>query len=266
MDDEAPEARWYRAKPRFVHYRIAALVLVLVCVLAYAARDRSVRAARTEWKRPLDVAVIVVRVGAVDESAIAQLRARVPHLEQVVARQFHRYRQGGLDRPVYFHVLGPSDASEPPIPGDDSLNALARHSWAMFQWRGPIDVNVQAKKYRYDARVYLVVHPPKNGAQFVEGASEQGGYNGLTAVELDATMIDFALFVTTHETMHLLGATDLYDATGKTLDAPVAANHVELMGHGKTLPNGASAPPDSLDQMWIGARTAREIGWAAPVE
>jgi hypothetical protein len=36
-------------------------------------------------------------------------------------------------------------------------------------------------------------------------------------VELNRTMVDFALFVTTHELLHLLGAKDKYDAAGRSL-------------------------------------------------
>ena len=259
------DTRWWHAPARFVHYRIALLALLLVCVLAYAARDRSVRAERTQWKRPVEVAVVVVRVGAVDEGAVGQLRARTPALERALEQQFMRYR-GGLERPIRFGVLGPVDAGEPPVPASDGLVDLGKQAWAMANWRAPIDKNAQVDLRAWDARVYLVVHPAKHGPQFVEGASEQGGRNGMTSVELDGTMVDLALFVTAHETMHLLGATDQYDASGRTLYEPVGVNQVELMGHGKVLPDGSSAPPDSLDQLWVGTRTAREVGWASTLK
>jgi hypothetical protein len=125
----------------------------------------------------------------------------------------------------------------------------------------------------YDARVYVVVRAPsQEKLRFVEGASEQGGRIGTLEVDLDASMVDFALFVTAHELFHTLGALDRYDATGATtipdgLAEPEASpllsqRYAELMSRGRAVAPGHDEAPDSLDMLRVNALTAREIGWA----
>jgi hypothetical protein len=105
----------------------------------------------------------------------------------------------------------------------------------------------------------------------VEGASQEGGTVGVVEVELDRTMVDFALFVTTHELLHLLGAKDKYDASGRSLVPEGLAEpeqrplypqrHAEVMARNVALSPTEERPPESLSDLKVGATTAREIGW-----
>lgn len=90
-------------------------------------------------------------------------------------------------------------------------------------------------------------------------------------VELGRDMSDFALFVATHELMHLRGATDRYDADGRSL-VPDGLPRPELvprfpqpcaevMARNRLLGPGNEHPPEDLSELWVGPRTAREIGW-----
>jgi hypothetical protein len=106
----------------------------------------------------------------------------------------------------------------------------------------------------------------------VEGESEEGGRIGAVEVELKASMADFALFVTAHELMHTLGATDKYDASGRAVfpggfaepeRAPLFPQQLaEVMARNRPLSASDERPPDTLDELAVGAVTAREIGWA----
>jgi hypothetical protein len=97
---------------------------------------------------------------------------------------------------------------------------------------------------------------------------------GLVEVELDATMVDFALFVAAHELLHTLGATDRYDDAGEPLvpegladpdlEPRYPQHATEVMARHRAVAPGRSKPPESLDELVVGDTTAREIGWSTP--
>jgi len=104
--------------------------------------------------------------------------------------------------------------------------------------------------------------------------SEHGGRVGVALAELDETTVPLALFVTAHELFHTLGANDRYDAEGRTLVPDGLAEperipmfpqrYAELMARNRPLAADREVPPASLDELWVGAKTAREIGWLGP--
>jgi hypothetical protein len=125
----------------------------------------------------------------------------------------------------------------------------------------------------FDARPYLVVRPPANAQQsLVEGDGEQGGRVGVAKVELADDMIDFVLFVATHELFHNLGATDKYGDSGHTLvpaglaepeRSPTFPQRMaEVMARNRPLGDDNEVPPTSLAQLGVGPITAAEVGWA----
>lgn len=252
--------------------RVTLLLAVLVVVIVYAVNDVITRRARTEWRRPLRVALIVVQAGPVDSSALVELEARIPALETKLRSEFQRYRPGA-DAPFQFVAYGPVEQQRPP-PADapDGLLGLARHSFELHRFTGDVDARAGVPTRGFDARLYLVVRPPVSDLrQFVEGKSEHGGRVGLALVELDDTMADLALFVATHELLHTLGASDKYDADGKTqlpegLAEPergLAQRYAEIMAQNRPLGDGEEVTPESLDELSVGAVTAKEIGWEA---
>jgi hypothetical protein len=105
----------------------------------------------------------------------------------------------------------------------------------------------------------------------VEGEGQQGGRLGAVEVDLDGSMVDFALFVAAHELFHTLGATDKYDASGRTLMPAGLASPMlrplfpqpcaEVMARNRPVGPGSEQPPDRLDELGVGPLTAREVGW-----
>jgi hypothetical protein len=249
--------------------RISALLAILVVVVLYALANVRSRRARTEWTRPLNVALVLVRDGAVDPAAIAALKARVATLQDRMADELHRYR-AAPDRPFLFVAQGPVDlpAPAPKLEGDGVTDLLA-HSWKLSRWVAKIDDAAHMRASAYDTAVYVVLRPAVGTSRFVEGDSEQGGRIGTLEVELDASMVDFALFVTAHELLHTLGALDKYDETGRTKipegladpDAPYPQSFAEVMARGRVIAPGHEEPPDSLELLRVNAATAKEIGW-----
>ncbi|MBI2395789.1 MAG: hypothetical protein HYV09_39860 [Deltaproteobacteria bacterium] len=241
-------------------------------MLLYAASTLRRRHARTEWSRSLDVALVLVRDGPIDPGALEALRARVPALEEKLTAELHRYR-GAPDRPFRFVVRGPVELHAPrPEPAGEGTFDLAKHAWALWRWTARLDEAAALDTGAYDARVYVVLKAPATATRrFVEGASEQGGRIGMLEVDLDASMVDFALFVTTHELLHTIGALDKYGPDGNAripdgLGDPEAhplfpQTLAEPMARGRVIAPGREEPPDSLEMLRVGKATAREIGW-----
>jgi hypothetical protein len=264
----------------FRRIRILLLLGVLAIVLLYAFKDVWRRRQRTSWREPVNVAFVLLRREPangesgphLDPAAVSALGERVPALEQQLATEYERY--GGRVRPFSFQVYGPVDASGPP-PSPESagwfdLAENAVRSWFYFR-----DKNQRAElpAAAFDSIVYLVLTPPRRErVRSVEGQGEQGGRVGSVEVELDDSMLDFALFVATHELFHTLGATDKYDAAGnaRVPDGLAEPERVplypqlaaEVMARNVVLAPGVERPPETLAELRVGRATAREIGWA----
>jgi hypothetical protein len=136
-----------------------------------------------------------------------------------------------------------------------------------------IDRRVSLASERYDERMYVHARRalPGRSARFVEGVGEAGGEVGVVSVDLDASMVPAAWTAVIHEVLHTLGASDKYDATGRALypdgfvepaRVPVYPQQLAeiMVGEIPLAPNRGKLPL-SLDQLRVGAATAREIGW-----
>ena len=255
--------------------RIAILMGLLAATLLFAMHDVHSRHERTRWERPVTVAVALVQLGPVDQTALNALNARVRELEARLASEYHRYG-GQLERPVTFTLFGPVTANRgaPPDPDSDVLS-LARHSYELWRWTHAIDSASKLSSGSFDSRIYLIMRAPQQkDIAWVEGSSELGGRVGVARVELDSASVDLSLFVTAHEFLHTLGASDKYDATGHALipeglvepdRVPRFPQHfIEVMARNRVVAPGVEETPDSLAQLGVGLATAREIGWAGP--
>jgi hypothetical protein len=272
MTSPGPE-RWHRFDSRaFFRVRVSILLSILVAVLIWAGCDIQRRRARNQWVDTLEVALIVVRNDKVDEGAIEMLKTRVVALEERLAGEFHR-RNPDAPKPFHFVVKGPVDLRRaPPHQPLEGLFDLARYNFDLWRFVRGVNADAAVEASSFDATLYLVARSPKfaSGGS-VEGASQEGGTVGVVEVELDRTMVDFALFVTTHELLHLLGAKDKYDASGRSLVPEGLAEpeqrplypqrHAEVMARNVALSPTEERPPESLSDLKVGATTAREIGW-----
>jgi hypothetical protein len=260
------------ARGWFFRARVTLLLIALFGVLLYAGNDWLRRRARKAWSRPLRVALVLVQREPVSAELIAQLTLRSMDLERRLQQE--RIRHTGRDEPPFSIVVkGPvAAATDPPRLGEQGFVALAKHSFRLWRWIRDVDEAGQVEWRGYDARIYLVLRPAQREAPaLVEGESEDGGRIGVASADIDASMIDLSLFVAAHELFHTLSATDKYDADGHALfpDGFAAPNQkplypqpgAELMARNLPLSEEAERPPETLDELWIGELTAREIGW-----
>ena len=160
-----------------------------------------------------------MRTERVDDTAIAALRAQLPALEDRLSAELNRYRPGA-PHPFRFELVGPIDGSTPPAaPSSDGLVDLAKYTFALSRYVKDIDARARIDEARYDVRIYLALRAPRQALRtLAEGRSEQGGRIGVVEVEIDdqAEGAHLPLVVVAHELMHTLGATDKYDASGRT--------------------------------------------------
>ncbi len=261
-------------KRLFFRVRVAILLTILVGLVLYAWGDARSRAARNDWSRTLDVAIVVVSTGpagSTDAGVQAALRERARTLGTRLDAELHRYREG--NPPFAFEVFAVDlPGAQPPAADDAGIVGAARFTWDLRRFTSDIDALAGIADRRFDSRIYLLAAPVVNERRkTVEGLSQDGGRIGLVEVELDGSMVDFALFVVAHELFHTLGAPDRYDAIGnpEVPDGLADPNRVplypqegaELMARHRATAPGRSVPPESIDELTVGAATARAIGW-----
>lgn len=260
-----------RGRGRAFKIRVAILSSLLLLVTLYAVNDWYTRQERLSWRKPLNVALVVVTERGVDENAVEKLRHRLPALEETLSSEARRYRI--QTPPFHFVFYGPvAEDGAPPQQRGDGFWELARYSAALWKFSADIDARGNVPTRAFDSRLYLIVRAPLDAARAaVEGSGQQGGRIGLARAELDEEMADFALFVAAHELFHTLGASDKYDTAGRSLvpqgladpqQAPLfPQRRAELMARTRPLDTQRETAPTSLSELGVGAFTAAEIGW-----
>lgn len=257
----------------FFRIRVAILLTILAGLVLYAWGDARSRSARNDWSRTLDVAIVVVsvgRAGSLEPGLDDELRARAEKLESRLDEELHRYREG--TSPFSFEVftveLPGARAPTPPA----GIVEAARYTWDLHRFTKSLDDLAGIADRRFDSRIYVLASPVRSEARkTIEGLSQDGGRIGVVEVELDTTMVDFALFVVAHELFHTLGAPDQYDSVGNPSVPdgladpdrvpPFPQDATELMARHRAVSTTRSVPPEGLDELRIGLATARAIGW-----
>lgn len=252
---------------------MAILLVALAGVLLWAGDDWWRRRARKSWQQPLRVALVLVEREPVPEQISRALESRAFDLERHLNAEFVRYRPGASSDAFSIVVKGPVAAeSDAPRALEPDVWSLVRHSYALWRWTRELDRRAQVEWRGYDARVYLVVRPgERERPAFVEGESEDGGRVGVALADLRDDTLDFGLFVATHELFHTLGASDKYDAAGRASfpDGYAEPERVprypqrgaEIMARNLPLTPTSERPPETLSELFVGAATARELGW-----
>jgi hypothetical protein len=261
-----------RRKRKFYYARLVVWMVVFLAVAGWAWNDMRERRERNAWLRPLHVGFVLLRAGPVSDETSDMLRARMTDLQTHLEREFQRWRPTE-QVPFIFSVYGPLDISVPPPESySEKFTDLAYFAYQQWRYLRDVDTRAHVPRSELDSRIYLVIRPPNTGnLQFVEGQSEQGGRVGVVNVQLDESMVDFALIVATHELLHTLGASDKYDEYGHALVPdglaepdkvpPFPQQYFEVMARNRPVSPEAEEPPEAVEQLRIGRKTAQEIGW-----
>jgi hypothetical protein len=260
------------SRATFRKVRIALLLGVLAFTAAWGASTAYRRRLRAHWERPLQVGIVLLApAGAVDMDAWRRDAAR---LSARLGEEMHRYRGGGAV-PFEFSVVGPVPWTGT-LPFSPPTSAASDRAWhALDVWRTVrgIDSAAGGVVGGFDVRVFFQAAPVQGRDMvFAEGSGALNGEVAFVRGSADGDLT-IPLQVVGHELLHMVGATDKYDGSGHAREPGGLADpervprypqdHAEWMAGEVALGPARGRLPETLDELRIGAATAREIGWIA---
>ncbi|MGH1461534.1 MAG: hypothetical protein ACRBB6_05830 [Neptuniibacter sp.] len=248
------------------------LLLLVVLLLIVSLNSWLSRVRSTDWQEPLWVAIYPINA---DQRADTQLfldalqDEHFDEIEEFFNRESSRYGVT-LDQPLQV-FLAPEVMGQPPKPPvqasilDSVIWSLKLRYWAWGNdnWNQPSSP---------DIKIYVRLFSPIN-QQVLEHS--MGLQKGMIGVVNGFSSIDYQAqnnFVTVHEILHTLGASDKYDVTnGQPVwpegyadpyqDPLLPQYRAEVMGGRVPQSQGFALIPSSLKQVVVGPKTASEINW-----
>lgn len=246
---------------------ILLLILGVVALDTWLTRIRS-----TDWDTPLRLTLYPV---AADGSETARQyveklqRESFTEIETFLAREAQRY---GVTASAPLRVrLGPVLTELPPAP-PVNRNLPGTVWWSLkLRWWSKCMESGQTRPYS-QARVYVLYYDPKTSPSVAHSLGLQKGMIGVVHAFASRRMASSNNMVIAHELLHTLAATDKYqpdtglprfpDGYAEPERQPrYPQERAELMGGRIPVASYRAEIPESLDQVMIGAITAREIGW-----
>jgi hypothetical protein len=253
---------------RALRITILLLVLAFVATGAYLARLRS-----TDWDKPLWIAIHPISadgsdatrryIDSLSEDTFAPIGA-------FLASQAQRYALP-LAEPARVRLYG--EIHELPPQLDRASSLLGRALWSLrlryWAWR-TTRAETQAPP---DIELFVLYHDPKLTTSVPHSLGMQKGLLGVVYAFADPSMTGSNNMVIAHEFLHTVGATDKYDPTtdqpqfpdgyGEPQRAPLyPQDKAEIMAGRRALSPTESEMPESLREVVLGPKTAREINWA----
>ncbi|WP_299183196.1 hypothetical protein [uncultured Neptuniibacter sp.] len=247
------------------------LLLVIVSLNTWLSRVRT-----TDWQEPLWVVIYPINA---DQRSDTQLyidglaEDHFDDIERFIDREASRYGIE-LDKPIEVYLSKPLMGRPPRPPENPSILDsviwslhLRYWSWKYDNWEGVTP----------DIRVYLRLYSPQNNQVLEHSLGLQKGMigvvNGFASVDYQAQNN----FVTVHEVLHTLGASDKYDFSNNQPHWPdgyadpyqvplLPQYRAEVMGGRVPQDRYHSLIPTSLDQVVVGEKTAVEINWRPDFE
>jgi hypothetical protein len=253
--------------------RVAALLLILLVVALTTWLDRY---RSTRWREPLFVAIYPI---AADDSAVTRSYVDSLTREQFKAIDFFLSRESAryhlrTDEPIRSR-LQPELREQPPQRAaqagifSTALWSLELRYWA---WR----VSRRAREPE-DVRIFVLYHDPALTPTVPHSLGLTKGLIGVVYAFAAPVMGGANDVVIAHELLHTVGATDKYDPAN---DAPrfpegfgdprqiplYPQRKAEVMAGRRMLAPDRWQQASSLDEVVVGAATAREIRWLQNAE
>lgn len=248
--------------------RIAVLLFILATVAqgAWLARTRT-----TEWDRSLHVVIYPVNGDGSQtvERYIGGLRgAAFEPIESFFSKEAENH--GVRLRPPILVALAPPVSSQPPAPpfgggkAEILVWSLRLRYWAYW--------NNNYKQAKPDVRIFVSYYDPAIRPRLAHSTGLQKGLLGVVNAFATADMDGSNNVVIMHELLHTFGATDKYDLVNNRPLFPdgyadpraeplFPQTHAEIMAGRIPLSETRTEIPAGMDEVMIGARTAREINW-----
>lgn len=248
------------------------LALLLLLLLIVALNSWLSRVRTTDWSEPLWVAIYPINA---DQRADTQLYIdslqddHFDEIERFFTREASRYGVV-LENPIEVFVAPQVEGRPPSPPQNASIMDSVVWSLKLRYWSWNNDSWDQLTTP--EIRVFLQLYSPKNHQVLQHSLGLQKGMigvvNGFASVDYQAQNA----FVTVHEIMHTLGATDKYDPLNNQpvwpegyadpYQQPLFPQYrTEVMGGRAAQSKGYSLIPGNLQQVLVGPETAREVNW-----
>jgi hypothetical protein len=242
-------------------------VLLFVAVGAWLDRRRS-----TDWDAPLRVTVYPLPavsdpdvrdyVASLDATAFAET-------ESFLAEQAREYGVA-LDEPMRVRVSHAAPGLPPALPADSGMLTIALWSLRMRYWAWRVEANDPLPPP--DVQVFALYHTARDGQALPDSTGLSKGLMAVAQLFAGAGAESGNQMVLVHELLHTLGATDKYDLSsgrpsvpdglGDPLQEPrFPQRRGEIMAGRIAVSPTRAVIPEGLEQMAVGAVTAREIGW-----
>ena len=254
----------------FLRARIALLALLLAFTVAWGANLSWRRWSRGNWDRPIQVGLVLLSPAG--DADAAKWRAAIDLLSAHLDLEMARWRGPG-GAPFQISVVGPV-RWRGALPFSPPTGAPLDRAWhAVDVWRTVRDIDRAAEGTAggFEVRIFFLCDSlPGSHLGFAEGS---GAVNGEVAFVRGSCGGDLTLALQTigHELLHTAGASDRYDAAGHAREPDGLADpdriplypqiHAEWMAGELALAPGRGRLPESLEELRVGAVTAREIGW-----
>jgi len=250
--------------------RLAFLLLLLLIVIlnSWLSHVRT-----TDWKEPLWVAVYPVNADKRPDTQLFINALQDEHFDDIEAffsREAGRY--GVILKQPLEVFLMPEILGQPPEPPIEA-SMLQSVIWSLklryWAWRN--DSWSAVTSTSPDIKIYLRLFSPQNNQVLQHSLGLQKGMigvvNGFSSVDYQAQNN----FVTVHEILHTLGASDKYDQQNLPIwpegyadpyQVPLFPQYrAEIMGGRMPQSEKFALIPDDLTQVVIGLETAQEINW-----
>ena len=243
----------------------------LLLILAIVTQQLFLEKADLDWHDNFYVALYPVNADG-SENVAQYINRLKPDdfapLERFFAKEAQRY---GLKmrRPIAIQ-LGPALERVPPVPPSNG-NIMQTIFWSLsfrwFAWNNSPTVPVPP-----DIRLYLLFYDVEQHEVLSHSTALNKGRIGRVNLFGDRLHNPQNLVITAHELLHTLTATDKYDLqTGLPIYPDGYADpekqprypqyDAELMGGYVPISEDKKKIPASLNEVLIGFKTAKEIGW-----
>jgi hypothetical protein len=248
--------------------RIVILVFILIVV---GASTWLTRLRTTSWEQPLRVAIFPIDA---DASPVTERYVRGLNLEaftpiaQFMRQEAVRYGLA-LSTPVEIFLAPEIGRVPPPPPFGGNALQVALWSLQMRYWAW---VNAAFGGPKPHVRVFVLYHDPDRVTRLSHSLGLQKGLIGVVNAFASEGQAAQNSVVIAHELMHTLGATDKYDLRTNQPAFPdgyadpqrqprLPQEYAEIMAGRLPVTEDRAEMPRGLEEVLIGAKTAREINW-----
>lgn len=250
---------------RSIRVVILATILFLVGMNAWLTKKRI-----TSWQYPLQVVLYPINGdgGHITSGYIDSLQKNeFEYIEHFMKREADRYDLS-LEEPIEIGLAQEINELPPQPPMGGILPSIIWWSLKLRYWV----YRVNTYEDPVDIKLFVIYHDPNTHKVLKHSYGLEKGLVGIVNIFAAKRMAPTNNVIIAHELFHTIGATDKYDLetdqpvypdgfAEPNLDSIYPQSFAEIMGGKIPLSATRSETPDSLNNVVVGMKTAREIKW-----